>query len=436
MSPKIRQIPRGLLAVVLVALTVDIGWAQWGTGTNPAPLTGTPGMTTIPPAGTLGPSSTLQQPTYDPYSTQSNSSLSPPSLLSPPAASPYGSGTAAPTYSQSFSAQPPAQPYYGQPPAQPSFGQPPAYPGFGAQTPPTLFPQGLFGTPQTAAPATFGAPSPMRLFQNWQLSDAWLWGDGEGDLQIHDIYTSTTIALPNFLWSGQPWFVSPGFGLHLWSDPAAPGTQVALPSRAYSLFLDLGWKSDPNNAFGVELAGRLGYYSDFDATGSSAFRPKGVALLRYNLTPNLALKAGVDYINRSDIKLLPAGGFLWTPNPKTYFDIYFPQPKLASYLTTLGTRDLWWYIGAEYGGGVWSVMLDDADPALPGLQPAATVLDINDYRVFLGIEFTQPSGMGLGKRNAFLEIGYVFEREVVLQAFPALSYTVGDTFMLRGGLSF
>jgi hypothetical protein len=390
-------------------------------------------MTAIPPNGALGPTTTFQQPTYDPYSTQSNSSLQPPSLLSPPPATTFGS-PAAPTTPQPYYGQPPAQPSFGQPPA--SFSQPPAYSGFGTTAPPTLMPQGLFGTPQTTAPMTFGAPSPLRLFQNLQLSDAWLYGRDDGDLQIHDIYTSTTIALPNFLWTGQPWYVSPGFGLHLWSDPDVPDTRVALPPRAYSTFVDLGWKSDPNQAFGVELAGRIGYYADFTKGSSNAFRPMGVALLRYNLTPNLAIRAGVDYINRVDIKLLPAGGFLWTPNPKTHFDIYFPQPKLASYLTTLGTRDLWWYIGAEYGGGVWFVTLDDSDSGVPGLQPARTVMDINDIRVFLGIEFTQAGGAGLGKRNAFLEVGYVFEREVVVVAFPAESYSVGDTIMLRGGISF
>jgi hypothetical protein len=424
-SPKIRQIFSGLQSALLVAFLADFCAAQWGTNGNPTPLTGTPGMTTIPHNSTLGPTTVFQQPTYDPYSTQPNASLQPPSLLSPPPATGFGTQPA-PGFQQPYSGQPPAQPYY---------GQPPAYSGFGTQAPPTLFPQGLFGTPQTV-PQAFGSPPAMRLLQNLQLSDGWLYGKSDGDLQIHDIYTSATFAFPNFLWSGQPWYVSPGFGLHLWSDPAEDGTRVALPPRAYSPFLDLGWKSDPNVAFGVELAGRLGYYSDFSTSSSQAFRPMGVALLRYNLTPNLAIKAGVDYINRADIKILPAGGFLWTPNPKTHFDVYFPRPRLASYLTTLGTRDLWWYIGGEYGGGVWHVTLDDSIPAFPGLQPAPTLMDINDMRVFIGIEITQTSGAGPGKRNAFVEVGYVFEREVVLVEFPTESYSVGETIMLRGGLAF
>ncbi len=423
-----------------MAVMADSGWAQLGTGTSPPPLTGTPGMTTLPPGNAYGPTSTSQAPTYDPYSSQSSSTLAPPSLLSPPSTTTYGNGAATPTYTQPptqpYYGQPPAQPYYGQPPAQPYYGQPPAYSGFGAQSPPTLFPNGWFGTSQPATVSPYAAPAPLKLFQNLQISDAWLYGKSGDDLQINDAFISTTMALPNFLWSGQPWYVSPGFGVHLWSGPFLPDVLPALPARAYSAFLDLGWESDPNRAFGVQLAGRLGYYSDFSYSDNQAFRPMGVALLRYNLTPTLALKAGVDYINRADIKLLPALGFLWTPNPKTHFDIYFPQPKIASYLTTLGTREMWWYIGGEYGDGVWTVTLDDADTTVPGLQPGRTLMDINDIRVFLGIEFTQPGGAGLGKRGAFLEIGYVFEREVFLVSFPTESFSVPETFMLRGGLSF
>lgn len=367
----------------------------------------------------------LQQPTYDPYSTQSGSA--PPSLLSPPPGSTYaapGTTTTSPYASQ------PAQPYYGQPGAYPQTA-----PGFGSQSPPVLYPNGLYGTAPAAAPAAFG--SPLKLFQNLQFRDTWVYGKDNDDLQIHDLFLSTTMAFPNFFWSGQPWYVSPGFGLHLWSDPFDPvNPRAALPSKAYSAFLDLGWESDPNNAFGIELAARLGIFSDFETVESDSFRPMGVALLRYNLTPTLALKGGIEYLNRSDIQLLPAGGLEWTPNPKTRWDIYFPQPKLSTYVTTLGTREMWWYVAAEYGGGVWTVTLDDSDSFAPGKQPGRTLMDINDYRVMLGVELNQPGGSGIGRRGVFVEVGYVFEREVLFEEFPLENYTVGETFMLRGGVSF
>jgi hypothetical protein len=286
--------------------------------------------------------------------------------------------------------------------------------------------------PQTTQPAPYqAAGNPLRLFQNMRLSASWLGGkDSPTEMRINDFFITTTAAFPNFLWSGQPWFVSPGFGVHLWAGPWNT-TTPALPARAYSAFLDLGWQSDPNRPFGAELSGRLGVFTDFSRTERESFRPMGVALLRYNLTPTLAMKGGVSYINRADIKLLPAGGFLWTPNPQTRFDIFFPQPKLASYLTTLGTRELWWYIGGEYGGGVWTVTTESPDP-----YNKFTLMDINDIRLTLGLEVGQPGTPGVGQKGMFIEVGYVFDRQLVFVAYPDKNQSLKETFMLRGGITF
>jgi hypothetical protein len=303
---------------------------------------------------------------------------------------------------------------------QPGYVQPNL--GFGAQSPPVLFP-GLFGASQPVGAPTYG--NPTRLFQNLSLSHAWLaGGDNPGDMRINDSFVTTTMAFPNFFWSGQPWFVSPGFGLHLWSGPS--GAPFAFPSKAYSAFLDVGWKSDPNRQFGLELSSRIGVYTDFEHIKRDSLRPMGVALMRYNLTPTVAFKAGVEYINRADIKLLPAGGILWTPNPKTRFDIYFPQPKLATYLTTLGNCDVWWYLGGEYGGGVWTLRDD-----ITGVE---SLVDINDIRVVLGIESGPSATGGLWQRRAFFEVGYVWNREIV--AVGVGNFSPDDAIMLRGGLMF
>lgn len=419
MSRNLQKTACAVSAFVLVAAWGGLVLAQQSSGSqhSVAPLTGAPSLTPLPSTGAPGPSSTLQQPTFDPYATQPNASLQAPSLLSPPPA--LAPGASVPGYTQPYAAGQTPPPVLPQP--YPGYAQPNL--GFGSGTPPVLFP-GLFGRGQTA-----GAPaytSPLKLFQNVSLSHAWLRGDGDNDMRINDTFITTTLAFPNFFWSGQPWFLSPGFGLHLWSGPWT-GAAAWMPSNAYSAFLDVGWKSDPNRLFGLELSGRIGVFSDFRNLQNESFRPTGLALLRYNLTPTLALKAGVDYINRADIKLLPAGGFLWTPNPQTRFDIYFPQPKLASYLTTLGNWDLWWYIGGEYGGGVWTVKADSG--------PEQSLVDINDIRLVLGIEVGPPNAGGAGYRRAFFEVGYVWNRQIVIVT-PPTTYDLGDTFMLRAGIAF
>ena len=446
----------GLLLLGGFVLADVAVWAQQGLGTPVTPpLTGSPTLTPIPP--NTAPGATTAQPytTFDPYSTQPNAALSAPSLLSPStvapntipgAAQPYTPGAAqpyTPGAAQPYTPGAPPPATYGQPPqypgnAQPYYGYQQPAPGYGAQSPPVLFPQGMTAP---AAPTAYG--NPLKLFQNVSLNWAWLAGDSGDDLDINDGYVTTTFAFPNFLWSGQPWYMSPGFGLHLWSGPyPIEGSGVlppGLPSKAYSAFLDLGWQTDKKQSFGVELSGRLGIYSDFGRIDSESFRPQGVALMRLNLSPTWVLKAGVEYINRADIKMFPAVGLLWTPNPQTRFDIYFPQPKLATYLTTVGSNEMWWYIAGEYGGGSWTANVD-LDTAI-GIPPAYdenvyTLMDINDWRVMLGIEFYAPGSGGVGNRKMFLEAGYVWEREVILVARPEYSFNLSETFMLRGGFAF
>jgi hypothetical protein len=309
-----------------------------------------------------------------------------------------------------------------------------------------LFPSGLQGPGQPAG--VFPTGSPLKFLQNIRFSDDHLFGDSgkSGDMRINDAFATTTIAMPNFLWTGQPWFLSPGFGYHAWSGPFGTWTDGGgveqlypqLPADAYSAFLDIGWRSSPDRAFGAELGGRIGVYTDFDSLEDEAIRPMGLALLRYNLTPTMALKGGVSYINRADIKLLPAFGVTWTPNPKRKWDIFFPQPKLSSFLTTLGNQDLWWYVAGEYGGGVWSVDLAYPDLTTPDpsdLTTGRTLMDINDMRVMIGLELGSPANASVGQRGLFFEVGYVFNREMVLVV-PVQQFSLNDTWMLRGGFTF
>ena len=136
----------------------------------------------------------------------------------------------------------------------------------------------------------------------------------------------------------------------------------------------------------------------------------------------MTLKAGVNYIDRVRFKLLPAGGILWTPNEYTRFDLFFPRPKLAQYLTTVGNSDVWWYLAGEYGGGSWTV------ERAGGFTDR---VDINDIRVMIGFEWNNSSGV-----TGMFEAGYVFDREIVYVRTPGLSTSLADSFMLRAGLSF
>ena len=53
-------------------------------------------------------------------------------------------------------------------------------------------------------------------------------------------------------------------------------------------------------------------------------------------------------------KVLPAGGFIWSPDEDTRLQVTFPQPKLARRVGAVGGAGWWVYAAGEFGGGTWA----------------------------------------------------------------------------------
>lgn len=290
------------------------------------------------------------------------------------------------------------------------------YPG---QTPSSVYPNGLWGSDPNIRPYDFNQT--FRLLEDVRLTHTYLGsGSDPTDVNINDSVAAVTFAFPNFLFTSQPLFFSPTFGIHLWDGPHS--LPADLPPSAYSAFFDSQYSTDPNLQFGGEFGYRMGVYTDFDTFNKHSLRIQGLGLGRVRLTPTVTLKLGAMYINRNDIKILPAGGILWQPSPQARFDFFFPQPKLASYLTTVNNREVWWYVAGEYGGGAWTIERADT---------TSDRIDINDIRVSLGLEWLGDTGF-----SGFGEVGYVFNRQVVYVADPSETFDPGNTFMVRLGISF
>lgn len=275
-----------------------------------------------------------------------------------------------------------------------------------------LFPNGV------AQP--FTVDQGLRLIQDLRLRQTWVEGsDSPTDLDINDTDVAVTFTWPDFLWGTQPLFTSPAFALHLWDGPS--GISADLPSKAYSAYLDFQYATDPTIQIGAELGFRVGVYSDFNTLVTDSIRFQGLGLGVARLTPTITAKFGVMYLDRVDVKLLPAGGILWTPTPQIRFDFFFPQPKLAAFLATVGRYDVWWYLAGEYGGGSWTIERTAGN---------TEQIDINDMRVSAGLEWTGPRGF-----TGFVEGGWVFNRVVLYRGSPADNFTPEDTFMVRAGFS-
>ncbi len=404
---------------------------QFPNSSNPAAAT-QPGVISQPtfgPPASPAPTATTINPytggavPFDPYSSSGVPSYpywntpptNPAGVFSQPQGGVYGSTS--PLVNQPLVNQPlPGQPMVTQPPPispylTPGLAPPPT----GPTAPQALFPTGSFSDPNWDLSQSIQFIQDLRLRHTYVAG-----GKDDTDLGINDTEAAVTFTLPNFLTTGQPLFISPAFALHLWDGPA--DLDADLPANAYSAYLDFQWVSDPNLPVGAELGFRLGVYSDFQTLTSDSLRIQGLALGTARLTPTLVAKLGVVYLDRNDIKLLPAGGLLWTPTPQVRFDIFFPQPKLAAYLTTIGRHEVWGYVAGEYGGGAWTIERTD---------DTTDRIDINDIRLSAGIEFTGPQGL-----TGFFEVGLVFEREVVYVVTPSDTFQPDDTYMLRAGIAF
>ena len=105
---------------------------------------------------------------------------------------------------------------------------------------------------------------------------------------------------------------------------------------------------------------------------------------------------------------------MWKPSPVTRFDILFPNPKFTQQLiTTAGGTEWWWYLSGDYGGGVWTIKRSRRRHVRPE-DNQIDLVDYDDIRVALGIDFKRPAGM-----TGFFEGGYAFQRELNLCQRPA-----------------
>ena len=324
-----------------------------------------------------------------------------------------------------------------QPP--PPTWDPYAPPGSGAA--PALLQQDPYLQPgQLGSPSAYIA-SMQRLLQEVRFDYHWFAGHGSthpNELGINDVELSATFAWPLFGNPQAPLLITPGFAVHYWDGPlsvnpfpAATPNPADMPPRTYDAYLDTAWNPQLTPTFGGELDVRIGVYSDFNKWEEDSLRYmlKGMAVLTFS--PSIKFKAGVWYIDRVKIKILPAGGIVWSPNPDVRFDILFPNPKLTQRFTTVGNTEWWWYVSGDYGGGSWTVTRANVPGSTVGGQ--LDQVDYNDIRVALGLDFKRLTGMGV---NGWFEGGYAFDRELVYRGKHPATFQPDGTFFVRAGLAY
>ena len=366
-----------------------------------------------------------------------------PGSASPPGTAPYV-GASPPTSGPGFVPGPTAT-FQGDIQPPPTW-DPYATPGAGA---PPLLPQDptmpVFPGPPSDTITTF-----KRFLQEIRMDYVWIPGTAANEFGVNDVDLTAEFAIP-FLRNPQtPLLITPGFTFHWWNGPVSqvyvppavpnPFFGPELPPRAYSAYLNAAWNPQLTRVLSGELAFRAGVYTDFTQVINESIRYQGYGYGLVALSPSFQLKAGVIYLDRNKIKLLPAGGVIWTPNDDVRFEILFPNPKLAVRLPGYSTIEWWFYARGEYGGGAWTVetqyeMWDGG--AWNPLSPLVEV-DYNDFRFALGVDFQTVRGL-----NGLFEVGVTFAREIYYRRLPdppgppfSFTFRPDPTVFVRGGLAY
>lgn len=254
------------------------------------------------------------------------------------------------------------------------------------------------------------------LLQRIELQQSYLPDLGGDGMTVVDLENSFTIGLP-FPDRESPLLITPGFDVHLLSGP----TTTDLPAHLYDTYLGVRWLRRVSDQIMLNSSVSPGWFSDWESNETSALRAPAQSLIIYDYTPQTQLIAGLVYLNRYDIKFLPAVGLIYKPNDAVRIEAVMPRPKAAVRVRQNRRFEDWLSIAGEFGGGQWSIERADGRD---------DILVNRDYRVVLGLERKNLVGM-LGGR---VELGYVFGRVYQYRLTNDPEYEPGDTVLIRGGL--
>jgi hypothetical protein len=260
-----------------------------------------------------------------------------------------------------------------------------------------------------------------------QLEYLWMPGTSPDEFGINDADLSATFAIPFLRNPRTPLLITPGFAGHWWNGPegwrAPNGMLMEVPSRVYDAYLAAAWNPELSPVFGGELGFQVGVHSDFKRVVEQSVRFQGYGYGVIAAWPNIQVKAGVVYLDRQNIKLLPAGGLIWQPSDLIRFDILFPNPRISMRLPSSGQCKWEGYVRGEYGGGSWTIVQPDG---------SAPRIDYNDIRFAVGVDFeTVGRYSGL---NGDIEVGVAFERELFRDNNTTL--TPNSTVFVGAGLGY
>jgi hypothetical protein len=217
-------------------------------------------------------------------------------------------------------------------------------------------------------------------------------GLGQIDLQMRLAFPCRFIPNNGGTASGTGWFyVAPGASLFWFDGPVGPPDMSA---NAFGAYLKFGTEPQFNSVLGLKAWGQLGIFSDYHKVTSEALRFNGDLEAAIRISPQMQIIAGVLYLGRERIRLLPTGGLIYTPADDWTLRLVFPNPKITKRLWKGPRADISGYVSADYCGDTWDIR-------------GIGATDYNDIRLGSGLEFLTPQ-----KIAGYIEGGGSFSREL------------------------
>ncbi len=265
-----------------------------------------------------------------------------------------------------------------------------------------------------------GRPPDARhgVFQKLVFTGQWISGGGPRGLGLSRLEPKIVLALPcpTVQW---PLVITPVFAVNYMDGPQP----LDVPPHTFDAYAELRWLPRLTPQLRADVAVAPGVFSDFRQGADEAVRVTGHAAAVWTCRNQAKLVAGLSYLDRHDIELLPIGGLLWNPHEDLKLELFFPQPKLARRMRWLGASDEnpqdWVFVAGEFGTHVWAVQR---------VAGPSDELTYRDVRVLVGVERVHMGGV-----SARLELGYVFGRRLHYRT-SGPDLDLADAVLLRGML--
>ena len=262
----------------------------------------------------------------------------------------------------------------------------------------------------------------MRFNDRLTFHALWMPAAGGDPLGNTEVRGQSRFAVPCRMFGNDMFYVAPAFQINFWNNvPTAPEYAYTMRDTTFGSWLDAGIEPYLGNEIRFDLWGSVGVYSDFNKITSDCIYVRGLARAYYQYSISLELMAGVHYLNRERIKLMPTFGVIWKPSDVFECHLIFPDPRILRRIYIVNDTHWWAFVRAEYGGGSWAVNTD----------MGVFRTDYNDIRVALGLEFRNPTRQCL---SGYFEVGGAFNRELYSNGHAW--YKPSSCVFLAGGLKY